>query len=155
MIHKAKFVHHTGLFGTDYITRLAITILVCADQHLIVVQTKWTGSAILCNAQFMHAITNALISSYLCARSTCLFLHSWPHSNCLCPCHAEQSTDCELQANEAGLSQGVRHALAAAAMATSAELTAMSSTLQVLSSHLDALQSGQTLPTKQGIAARC
>jgi len=55
-----------------------------------------------------------------------------------------------LASSEAMVSQGARQALAAAAVAASAELAAMRSTLQVLSSHLDALHAGQTLPPSQG-----
>ena len=55
-----------------------------------------------------------------------------------------------LASSEALVSQGVRQALAAAAVAASAELAAMRSSLQVLSSHLDALHAGQTLPPSQG-----
>lgn len=55
-----------------------------------------------------------------------------------------------LASTEAMISQGARQALAAAAVATSAELSAIRSTLQVLSSHLHALQAGQTLPPNQG-----
>ncbi len=55
-----------------------------------------------------------------------------------------------LASSEALVSQGARQALAAAAVAASAELAAMRSTLQVLSSHLDALHAGQTLPPSQG-----
>ncbi|DBB14510.1 TPA: hypothetical protein ACH3X3_004792 [Trebouxia sp. C0006] len=58
-----------------------------------------------------------------------------------------------LASSEALVSQGARQALAAAAVAASAELAAMRSTLQVLSSHLDALQAGQTLPPSQGATA--
>ncbi len=60
-----------------------------------------------------------------------------------------------LASSEAMVSQGARQALAAATVATSAELTAMRSTLQVLSSHLDALQAGQSLPPGTGIASAC
>ena len=52
--------------------------------------------------------------------------------------------------SETMVSRGARQALAAAAVAASAELAAMRSTLQVLSSHLDALHAGQTLPPSQG-----
>jgi len=55
-----------------------------------------------------------------------------------------------LTSSEALVSQGARQALAAAAVAASAELAAMRSTLQVLSSHLDALHAGHTLPSSQG-----
>ncbi len=55
-----------------------------------------------------------------------------------------------LASSEALVSQGARQALAAAAVAASAELAAMRSTLQVLSSHLDALHAGQALPPSQG-----
>ena len=57
-----------------------------------------------------------------------------------------------LASSEALVSQGARQALAAAAVAASAELAAMRSTMQVLSSHLDALHAGQTLPPSQGKA---
>ncbi|KAL0020086.1 hypothetical protein WJX79_009298 [Trebouxia sp. C0005] len=58
-----------------------------------------------------------------------------------------------LASSEAMVSQGARQALAAAAVAASAELAAMRSTLQVLSSHLDALHAGHTLPPGQGATA--
>ena len=55
-----------------------------------------------------------------------------------------------LASSVALVSQGARQALAAATVATCAELTAMRSTLQVLSSHLDALQNGQQPPASKG-----
>ena len=55
-----------------------------------------------------------------------------------------------LASPEALLSQGARQALAAATVMTSAEVSAMRSTLQVLASHLTALQVAAKLPSKQG-----
>lgn len=55
-----------------------------------------------------------------------------------------------LASPEALLSQGARQALAAATVMTSAEISAMRSTLQVLASHLTALQVAAKLPSKQG-----
>ncbi|DBA92530.1 TPA: hypothetical protein ACH3X1_002761 [Trebouxia sp. C0004] len=58
-----------------------------------------------------------------------------------------------LASSEAMVSQGARQALAAAVVAASAELAAMRSTLQVLSSHLEALHAGHTLPPSQDATA--
>ena len=55
-----------------------------------------------------------------------------------------------LASKEALVSQGARQALAAATVAASAELAAMRSTLQVLSSHLDALQAQPAAPASKG-----
>ena len=55
-----------------------------------------------------------------------------------------------LASSEALLSQGARQALAGATVMTSAEVSAMRSTLQVLASHLTALQVAAKLPSKQG-----
>lgn len=57
-----------------------------------------------------------------------------------------------LSSSEALISQGARQALAAATVMTSAEVTAMRSTLQVLASHLTALQSGKQPPSNRGIS---
>lgn len=55
-----------------------------------------------------------------------------------------------LASKEALVSQGAKQALAAATVAASAELAAMRSTLQVLSSHLDALQAHPTALASTG-----
>ncbi len=74
------------------------------------------------------------------------------HRTCAGMCGAGADVQQLLASSEAVVSQGARQALAAAAVAASAELAAMRSTLQVLSSHLDALQAGRTLPPSQGKA---
>lgn len=56
-----------------------------------------------------------------------------------------------LASSEALVSQGARQALAAATMMTSAEVSAMRSTLQVLAAHLTALQTVPPLPRNQGV----
>lgn len=55
-----------------------------------------------------------------------------------------------LASKDALVSQGAKQALAAASAAAAAELAAMRSTLQVLSSHLDALQTNPAALDNKG-----
>lgn len=80
-----------------------------------------------------------------------------PFLRIMCACFWTAGPDVQqvLASTEAMISQGARQALAAAAVATSAELSAIRSTLQVLSSHLQALQASHTLPPSQGKRNSC
>ena len=110
----------------------------------------------------IHPHVTALLMVVLLPMPLCRASHmlaacsSWdanrtkPYTTCAGICGAGPDVQELLASSEAMVSQGARQALAAAAVAASAELAAMRSTLQVLSSHLDALHAGHTLPPGQG-----